>query len=56
MRPDIIRNKMKEIQESVNLVETNLPPNFDDFMELGLVKDGIYKRIEYSIVCGTYVP
>lgn len=49
MRPDIIRNKMKEIQESVNLVETNLPPNFDDFMELGLVKDGIYKRIEYSI-------
>lgn len=49
MRPDIIRNKMKEIQESVYLVETNLPPNFDDFMELGLVKDGIYKRIEYSI-------
>jgi len=49
MRPDIIRNKMKEIQESVYLVKTNLPYDFDDFLELGLVKDGIYKRIEYSI-------
>jgi uncharacterized protein YutE (UPF0331/DUF86 family) len=49
MRPDIIRNKMKEIQESVYLVQNNLPQNFDDFLELGLVKDGIYKRIEYSI-------
>jgi uncharacterized protein YutE (UPF0331/DUF86 family) len=49
MRPDIIRNKMKEIQESVYLVQNNPPQNFDDFLELGLVKDGIYKRIEYSI-------
>lgn len=49
MRPDIIRNKMKEIQESTYLVETNLPHDFDEFLELGLVKDGIYKRIEYSI-------
>jgi uncharacterized protein YutE (UPF0331/DUF86 family) len=40
---------MKEIQESVYLVETNLPQDFNDFLKLGLVKDGIYKRIEYSI-------
>lgn len=49
MRTDIIRNKLKEIEESIDLVRNHLPPDFDDFLELGLVKDGIYKRIEYSI-------
>lgn len=49
MRHDIIRNKLKEIQESVDLVEKNLPNNLEDFYHLGLVKDGIYKRIEYSV-------
>ncbi|HII84283.1 MAG TPA: DUF86 domain-containing protein [Methanobacterium subterraneum] len=49
MRTDIIRNKLKEIEESVDLVRNHLPPDFDDFLKLGLVKDGIYKRIEYSI-------
>lgn len=49
MRTDIIRNKLKEIEESVDLVRNHLPTDFDDFLELGLVKDGIYKRIEYSV-------
>ncbi|MFO7966480.1 MAG: hypothetical protein R6U44_02655 [Archaeoglobaceae archaeon] len=42
MRRDIIRTKIKEIRESIRSVEENLPDTFDEFAELGLVKDGIY--------------
>ena len=49
LRSEIIRTKIKEIEESVGLVEENLPDEFEDFSKLGLVKDGIYKRMEYAI-------
>ncbi|NYB52798.1 MAG: DUF86 domain-containing protein [Methanobacteriaceae archaeon] len=49
MRRDIIRNKIKEIHESVIMVQSNLPDTLEEFQDLGLVKDGIYKRIEFSI-------
>lgn len=49
MRKDIIKTKLKEIEGSTKLVKENLPGNFEDFSKLGLVKDGIYKRIEYAI-------
>ena len=49
LRIELIRSKMADIDESVSLVEANLPPSFEDFSELGLVKDGIYKRMEFSI-------
>lgn len=49
MRRDIIRTKMKEIKESIRSVEENLPDTLEEFAELGLVKDGIYKRVEFAI-------
>jgi uncharacterized protein YutE (UPF0331/DUF86 family) len=49
LRIDLIRSKMADIEESVSLIESNLPPSFEEFSELGLVKDGIYKRMEFSI-------
>ncbi|MCU0637283.1 MAG: DUF86 domain-containing protein [Methanothrix sp.] len=49
LRIELIRSKMADIEESVSLVEANLPSSFDEFSELGLVKDGIYKRMEFAI-------
>ncbi len=49
VRKTIIRTKLKEIEESIKLVEENTPESFEEFSRLGLVKDGIYKRLEFSI-------
>ena len=49
LRIELIRSKMADIEESVSLIEANLPSSFEEFSELGLVKDGIYKRMEFSI-------
>ncbi|NOZ76417.1 MAG: DUF86 domain-containing protein [Euryarchaeota archaeon] len=49
MRKDIIRTKMKEIEESITSVEEHLPKSFEEFSSMGLVKDGIYKRVEFAI-------
>lgn len=49
IRIDIINHKLKLIEENIELVKRNLPDNLEDFKKLGLIKDGIYKRIESSI-------
>jgi len=49
LRIDIIKTKLKIIEENIELVKENLPNNVTEFRTLGLVKDGIYKRIETSI-------
>ncbi|MHC1565161.1 MAG: type VII toxin-antitoxin system HepT family RNase toxin [Candidatus Syntropharchaeales archaeon] len=49
IRTDIIRTKIKEIEESLNLVAEHLPSTFEEFSGLGLIKDGIYKRMEFCI-------
>jgi uncharacterized protein YutE (UPF0331/DUF86 family) len=49
LRIEQIRAKLTEIEESVNLVLANLSPSFEEFSQLGLVKDGIYKRTEFAI-------
>ncbi len=49
MRKDVIRNKISEIIESLELINNNLPDSFNEFESLGIIKDGIYKRLEYSI-------
>jgi hypothetical protein len=41
MRSELIRSKLTEISESINLVQEHLPSEFDSFIQLGLVKDGI---------------
>jgi uncharacterized protein YutE (UPF0331/DUF86 family) len=49
LRATLIRSKLTEIDESVELVREHIPDSFEDFSRLGLVKDGIYKRIEFAI-------
>ena len=49
MRKDIIKTKLKEIEESIKVIKENLPDKFEKFLDLGLVKDGIYKKIEFAI-------
>jgi uncharacterized protein YutE (UPF0331/DUF86 family) len=49
LRERIIRIKMREITDGVTLVEEHLPRSVQKFRKLGLVKDGIYKRIEFAI-------
>lgn len=49
LRERIIRIKLREITDGVALVEEHLPGSVREFRKLGLVKDGIYKRIEFAI-------
>jgi len=39
MRKEIIRTKIKEIEESIELVGENLPDTFEVFSSMGLIKD-----------------
>ena len=49
MRRELIKSKIEEILESLKLVGENLPEDFETFQSLGIVKDGIYKRVEFAI-------
>lgn len=49
MRETTIRIKLQEIVEGVSLVQDALPENAEEFHNIGLIKDGIYKRIEFAI-------
>jgi len=49
IRTNIIKTKLKIIDENLELVKGHLPERVDEFTALGLVKDGIYKKIEASI-------
>lgn len=49
IRDAAIRIKLQEMTESVDMVKEHLPDSADSFRQLGIVKDGIYKRAEYAI-------
>ena len=49
IRKGEIKDKIKNIIDSVNLVAKNIPDEFKSFVNFGLTKDGIYKRIEFAI-------
>src|SRR5690606_13796077 len=49
LRETVMRIKLKEIAEGVSAVQQHLPSTGEEFRNLGLLKDGIYKRIEFSI-------
>ena len=49
MRTSLIRTKVKEIEESLQVIEEHLPDDIEDFLSLGIIKDGIYKRLEFCI-------
>ena len=48
-REGIIRIKIRDITDGVTLVKEHLPDSVQEFRKLGLVRDGIYKRIEFAI-------
>lgn len=49
IRREIIEDKVKDIIDSVNLVTDNLSENFDDFLSSKIIRDGIYKNVEFAI-------
>lgn len=49
IRKEIIKSKISVINDSLEIIRENLPDEYRDFAKLGLVKDGIYKRLEFSI-------
>ena len=48
-RKGIILHKLKQIEESLALIEENLPSKLEEFLHLGLVKEGIYKKAEFMV-------
>lgn len=49
IRKQEIKQKLREIADSINIVESELPNEYNEFADLGLVKDGIYKKIEIAL-------
>lgn len=49
MRKQIIETKIAEIRDNLSIIQDNLPSETEEFIQLGLVKDGIYKKIEFCI-------
>jgi len=49
MRINMIKSKLKIIEENIDLVQKNFPNKLEEFKSLDLIKDVIYKRIEASI-------
>jgi uncharacterized protein YutE (UPF0331/DUF86 family) len=51
IRADKIRFLLSEIDQSLSIITQNLPVtrDYEDFINLGLLKDGLYKRLEYNL-------
>ena len=49
MRISLIKTKIKEIEESLDMIEEYLPETGEEFLSLGIIKYGIYKRFEFCI-------
>ncbi|MDD4256129.1 MAG: DUF86 domain-containing protein [Methanofollis sp.] len=49
LRSAAIRTKLQEMTESIGMVREHLPDSADAFTRLGIVRDGIYKRVEYAV-------
>ena len=49
IRDALVYSKITEIEESSDMVNENLPDKIEEFIALGIVKYGIYERLEYAI-------
>lgn len=49
IRKGEIEHKLREIDENIALIEENLPRTLGGFLHIGLVKDGIYKKLEFMV-------
>lgn len=45
----IILDKLKEIEHSLSIVKEAIPDDVEEFKNMGLLKDGIMKRMEFII-------
>ena len=48
-RNEEIRKKLREIGDSLSVIEENMPSDAEEFEKMGLVKEGIYKKLEFAI-------
>jgi len=44
-----IEEKLREIEDSLAIIEEGLPATVEDFKHSGLIKDGLMKRLEFCI-------
>jgi len=49
MRKELIEHKMVEITDSLDIIKDNLPEEYEEFKGMVLAKEGIYKKIEFSV-------
>lgn len=49
MRIDIIKSKLKLMEEYITTVKKYFPQKSEEFKEMEIIKDGIYKNIENAI-------
>lgn len=48
-RREIIASKLQNLRESIIFIEDNLPESVEKFRDNRLLKNGIYKEVEFSI-------
>src|SRR3989344_4477953 len=49
LRFEHIEKKISDVMDSLDIIEENLPNNSEDFVSSGLIKEGMYKKIEFAI-------
>lgn len=49
LRRELIKKKIVGIFDNLEVLRSGFPKSFEKFKKMGLEKDGIYKRIEFSI-------
>lgn len=49
MRKNEIKKKIREVNDSLIIIKGNIPSGPEQFENMGLLKDGIYKRLEFII-------
>jgi|SRR3989344_2100473 len=49
LRINEIEKKVDDIISSLEIIEANLPEELEDFLSMGLTRDGLYKKVEFCI-------
>ena len=49
LRTEIIKSKLSKINDTLEIIEEHLPDNFEEFERSRLIRDAVYKEIEFSI-------
>lgn len=49
LRTNEIEKKISDILDALGVIQEHLPDSLEAFLALGLVKDGLYKKVEFAI-------